>query len=88
LFARSSAVSRRKVEELIPGGSEFTYLPWAVRLTLGGTFSNVISRFDLDLRIDNPFNFSRMMPHDLTGERTWVEERNGTEVFATLRYTH
>ncbi len=88
VFARSTAVSPRRVEMMIPGGSRYTKLPWAVRLALGGTFSNVISRFDLDLRIENPFNFKRRMPYDPSGVETFVEDRTGSEVFATLRYTH
>jgi hypothetical protein len=88
VFARSTAVSRRYVEETVPGGSRRTALPWAVRLTLGGTFANVLSGFDLDLRIDNPFNWKRRMPYDLTGSATFVEDRTGSEVFATLRWNH
>jgi hypothetical protein len=88
VFARSTATSPRYVEEMVPGGSTRRRLPWAVRLALGGTFANVLQGFDFDLRIENPFNFKRRMPYDLTGSATFVEDRTGAEVFATLRYNH
>jgi hypothetical protein len=88
VFARSTASSARYVNQLVPGGSERTRLPWAVRLALGGTFANVLAGFDLDLRIENPFDFKRKMPYDLTGSPTFVEDRAGSEVFATLRWNH
>jgi hypothetical protein len=88
VFARSTAASHRIVEEMVPGGSRLTTLPWAVRLALGGTFANVLSGFDFDLRIENPFNWKRRMPYDLTGSATFVEDRTGSEVFATLRWNH
>jgi outer membrane cobalamin receptor len=88
MFARSTVTSHRYVDQLVPGGIAYRRLPWAVRLALGVTFANVLSGFDLDLRIDNPFNFKRKMPYDLTGTETFVEERSGSEVFATLRWNH
>ena len=87
VFARSNAVSPRTVTAVTPLGTEPRTLPWGVRLTLGGVLSNVLPGFDLELRVDNPFGFRRSVPYSLSGNPTFVEERSGTEAFATLRWS-
>lgn len=87
VFARSSAVSPRDVTQMTRDGNVPRTLPWAVRLALGGTVSNILPGFDLDIRVENPFNFKRRMPYDLSGNPTFVEDRTGSEAFATLRWS-
>lgn len=88
LFVRATANSPRHVVEQAPGGSKKAELPWNVRLNLGGTLSNILNGFDIDLNIDNPFGFVRHVPYEPGGDVTFVEERSGTEVFVTVRWSN
>jgi len=57
------------------------------RSALGVTVPDVFAGTDLELAIDNPLLLERDAPYRVDGTVTpLIERRQGTEIFATLRY--